>query len=368
MTSKLFVLRPTLGQGGADRVTLTLLQQFDRGVFRPSLILSQVTGEYIDDLPDDVAVHSLGGQRLWTSWLPLTGILRQKKPDILFSTSSGTNVIAVIAHLLSGGNGRLVLSERNVLTHGKLTFKRRLLIGMKRLLYRRADQITAVSQGVKEDLVQQLGVSAEKVKVVYNPIVNDEMLALAQAPLDHPWFGGEVPVVLGVGRLVYEKGFDVLIKAIAQVREKRPIRLVILGHGPLKEALHSQIDSLNLANDVSLAGFDKNPFKYMALCTLFVLSSRNEGLPGVLIQSMACGAAVISTDCPSGPSEIITPESDGVLIPVEDVEAMATEIERLLDDQERRRIFSENGRITAERFRVELVLERYVAALVNVGS
>ena len=365
MASKLFVLRPTLGQGGADRVTLTLLQQFDRRLFRPSLILSQVTGEYIDDLPEDVTVHSLGGKRLFTSWLPLTRLLRQQKPDILFSTSSGTNIIAVIAHMLSGRHGRLVLSERNVLAHGKKSLKRRLLIGLKRLLYGRADQITAVSQGVKDDLVQQLGLEAEKITVVYNPIVNEQMLALAQESLDHPWFEQDIPVVLGIGRLVYEKGFDILFQAIAQVREKRPIKLVILGHGPLEEELQSQIDALSLTDDISLAGFDKNPFKYMARCTVFVLSSRNEGLPGALIQSMACGAAVISTDCPSGPSEIITPESDGVLIPVEDVDVMAAQIERLLDDPERRRTFSENARKSAERFRVEVVLGRYVAALVG---
>lgn len=368
MTKKLFLLRPTLGQGGADRVTLTLLQQFDRQLFRPSLILSQVTGEYVEDVPEDVEVFSLGGQRLWTAWLPLTRLLRQQKPDILFSTSSGTNIIAVIAKFLSGNRGRLVLSERNVLAHGKKTLKRRLLIWSKRVLYGRADKVTAVSQGVADDLIQQLGITAEKVSVVYNPVVQDQMLALADEALDHPWFEAEVPVILGVGRLVYEKGFDVLIQAVAQVREKRPIRLIILGHGELKETLQSQIDGLNLADDVLLAGFDKNPFKYMARCTLFVLSSRNEGLPGVLIQSMACGAAVISTDCPSGPSEIITVGKDGLLVPVEDVSAMAEQINRLLDDPELRETFSENARKSAERFRVELVLGNYVAALTNMAS
>jgi glycosyltransferase involved in cell wall biosynthesis len=346
-------------------VTLTLLQHFDRAVFEPSLVLSQVTGEFVEDVPPDVAVHSLGGRRLWTAWLPLTRLLRQQRPDILFSTSGGTNVVAVIAHFLSGSNGRLVLSERNVLMHGEATLKRRFLVWSKRVLYGRADRVTAVSQGVKDDLVNQLGIAEEKVTVVYNPVVTDEMLAMAQEPLDHPWFSDDVPVVLGVGRLVLEKGFDVLIRAIAEVREKRPVRLVILGQGELREALQAQIDDLNLTDSVSLAGFDKNPFKYMARCDLFVLSSRHEGLPGVLIQAMACGAAVVSTDCPSGPSEIITPEVDGVLVPVEDVAAMAGLIERLLGDVELRRRFGEKGRETAERFRVEVVLRNYEAALLG---
>jgi glycosyltransferase involved in cell wall biosynthesis len=365
MSSKLFLLRPTLGQGGADRVTLTLLQHFDRAVLQPSLVVSQVTGEYVEDVPPDVAVHSLGGRRLWTAWIPLTRLLRQQRPDILFSTSGGTNVIAVIAHFLSGSNGRLVLSERNVLMHGEETLKRRFLVWSKRVLYGRADRVTAVSQGVKDDLVNQLGIAEEKVTVVYNPVVTDEMLAMAQEPLDHPWFGDETPVVLGVGRLVHEKGFDILIRAIAEVGKKRPVRLVILGQGELREALLAQIDELGLSERVSLAGFDKNPFKYMAQCDLFVLSSRNEGLPGVLIQARACGAAVVSTDCPSGPSEIITRGEDGVLVPVADVGAMAREIERLLGNAELRQRCGERGRETAERFRVEVVLRNYAAALLG---
>jgi glycosyltransferase involved in cell wall biosynthesis len=365
MTIKLMLLRPTLGQGGADRVTLTLLQHFDRRVFRPSLVLSSVAGEYVEDVPEDVAVHSLGGRRLWTAWIPLTRLLRREKPDILFSTSSGTNVIAVIAHFLAGSSGRLVLSERNVLMHGGATLKRRLLTWMKQVLYGRADRVTAVSQGVKDDLVSRLGLAAEKVTVVYNPIVSDEMLSKAQEPLDHPWFGDETPVVLGVGRLVHEKGFDILIRAIAEVGKKRPVRLVILGQGELREALQAQIDELGQSERVSLAGFDKNPFKYMAQCDLFVLSSRNEGLPGVLIQAMACGAAVVSTDCPSGPSEIITGGADGVLVPVADVGAMAREFARLLGNAELRQRFGERGRETAERFRVEVVLRNYEAALLG---
>ncbi|MFZ0548536.1 MAG: glycosyltransferase [Candidatus Promineifilaceae bacterium] len=363
MPAKLFLLRPTLGQGGADRVTLTLLQHFDRARFQPALVLSKVSGEYVNDLPPDVPVYSLGGKRLWTAWLPLTSLLRQHKPDILFSTSGGTNVIAVIAHRLSGSNSRLILSERNVLMHGEKTNKRRLLTWVKGLLYGRADQITAVSQGVKDDLVNQLGIASEKVTVVYNPIVTDKMLTLAQEPLDHPWFLEDIPVVLGVGRLVQEKGFDILIRAIAQVREKRPVRLVILGEGELRVELQTLIDSLELPGHIQLVGFDKNPFKYMARCTLFVLSSRYEGLPGALIQSMACGAAVIATDCPAGPSEIITPEVDGILVPVEDVSAMADQITRLLDSPDLRKTFSTNAQKSAVRFRADAVLENYIVAL-----
>jgi glycosyltransferase involved in cell wall biosynthesis len=302
---------------------------------------------------------------LWTAWLPLVGLLQRERPDILFSTSGGTKVVVVIAHFLAGSRSRLVLSERNVLMHGKATFKRRLLTRVKGMLYGRADQVTAVSQGVKDDLVEQLGLPDEKVTVVYNPVVSDKILALAKESLDHPWFGDEAPVVLGVGRLVYEKGVDVLIEAVARVMEKRPLRLVILGHGELKAALQARIDDLGLTDIVSLAGFDKNPFRYMSRCDLFVLSSRHEGLPGVLIQAMACGAAVVSTDCPSGPSEIITPEVDGVLVPVEDVEAIAGQIERLLGNGELRQRFGEKGRESAKRFGVEVVIERYEEALDN---
>ncbi|HRQ37754.1 MAG TPA: glycosyltransferase [Chloroflexota bacterium] len=364
MASKLFLLRPTLGQGGADRVTLTLLQTFDRQQFAPILVLMHREGAYLDDVPVDVPVYHLGGKSLWAAWRPLTGLLRQHRPDVLFSTASGTNVIAVIASMLARFSGRLVLSERNVLLHGRITWKKRLMLWAKRLLYTRADVVTAVSQGVKDDLIARLHLPVDKIQVVYNPIVTPDLPQLAAEPLNHPWLADDVPIILGAGRLVEEKDFPTLVHAFALVWEQRPCRLLILGEGDGRQELVQLAKKLGIEADVDMPGFDKNPFKYMARCTVFVLSSRFEGLPGVLIQAMACGAPVIATDCPSGPAEIITVNGeDGFLTPVGDAQAIAEKILFLLDNPGKRESMARHGRQSGERFHVETVMSRYVAAI-----
>lgn len=363
---KLFIVRPTMGQGGADRVTLILLQKLDRRLFDLSLVLVRAEGEFLSDIPNDVQVYSLNASSLWTTWLPLTRLLHAEKPDILFSTCSGANIPAVIAHRLAHQTGRLVLSERGVLLRrGRLSWKRILAILLKKVLYGRADRITAVSQGVKDDLVTRLHIPPELISVVYNPIVTDSMQHMAAESVKHPWFHEEVPIILSVGRLVVEKDFPTLINAFAEVHAERYVRLVILGDGPLKSDLLKLVRLRGLENDVWFAGFDKNPFKYMARCTVFVLSSRDEGLPGVLIQAMACGAPVISTDCHAGPSEIIEHGVDGLLVPVGDVAALAEKIRYLLDHADVRQRLGDAARRSAQRFNLDNVMNNYVAALLN---
>jgi glycosyltransferase involved in cell wall biosynthesis len=360
---KLFIVRPTLGQGGADRVTVNLLQVLDRNLFDLSLVLMRAEGEFLSDTPDDVKIYPLNASSLWTTWLPLTRLLHAEKPDILFSTCSGANIPAVIAHRLSRRTGRLVLSERNVLFHGKLSIKRIFVNLLKWVLYRWADQITAVSQGVKDDLITKLGISPERISVVYNPVVTEGIQRLAAEPVEHPWFQEGIPIILGAGRLIFQKDFPTLIRAFVRVRAERHVRLAILGEGPLKNDLLALVRSRGLESDVWFAGFDKNPFKYMAKCTMFVLASKDEGLPGVLIQAMACGAPVISTDCHAGPSEIIRPDVDGFLVPVGDVASMAEKIRFLLDHPEIRQQMGDMARQSVQRFKVDVVLNNYVTSL-----
>lgn len=365
MTLKTLLFRPTMGQGGADRMTATLLQSLDRQRFDLGLVLVKESGEFIEDVPDDVPIHLLNVSSLWTAWFPLKKLLLAHQPDVFFSTSGGANIPAVIAYKLAGQRGRLILSERNTVYHGELNAKRRLVLSLKKVLYQQADQITAVSEGVKQDMVEKLGLSPDRIQVVYNPVVTDEIIKQAEEPLGHPWFQrGQPPVILAAGRMVKQKDFATLICAFAQVRRLVPIRLVILGEGPLQGELETLAHTLGVGEDVCFPGFDKNPFRYMAACSLFVLSSLHEGLPGVLIQAMACGAPVISTDCPYGPSEIITADGeDGFLVPVGDVAAVADRIHFLLDNPEVRKNMAAKGRLSAERFRAEAILARYTAAI-----
>lgn len=366
---KIFFVRPTLGQGGADRVTLTLLQSLDRARFDLTLVLVQHKGELLPELPDDVSITALNAPNVLAAALPLLRFVREQRPDVLFSTSSGTNVAAVIAHLGAGRPGRLVLSERNVLFHGKITWKKRLMTWLKRQLYTKADRVTAVSEGVKADLVATLGLSPELVSVVYNPIVTASMATQARELPAEPWFHeGQPPVILGVGRLVDEKDFPTLLRAFARVRATHPARLIILGEGPRREMLEELVGILGLTNDVRMPGFVHNPFQYMARCAAFVLSSRFEGLPGALIQAMACGAPVVSTNCPSGPAEIITDGVDGFLVPVGDADAIAARLTQLLTDTSLRQRFSIEAHVSAQRFDGPTVLRRYEAVLTNSST
>jgi glycosyltransferase involved in cell wall biosynthesis len=358
------IFRPTLGQGGADRVTAILIRELRRRGFKISLALLRNGGEYIDEVPAGVTIHWLRANDLSTGLLPLARVLRKENPDVLFSTSSGGNPIAVLAHMLARQQCRLVLSERNVLVHGAPSAKKTVLLWLKRALYRRADLITCVSDGVRRDLVQRVAVPAELTRVVYNPIVDDHLERLAAEPVEHPWFSDpRKPIVMGAGRLVVEKDFGTLIRAFAAVRARIPSHLVLLGEGPLRPELEALAKTLGVAEDVWMPGFDKNPFRYMSKCNCFVLSSRNEGLPGVLIQAMACGAPSIATDCPAGPSEIIQDGHDGLLVQVGDVEAISQRLNRILTDQTLARRIGCAGKLSAGRFRVGQVADVYVQAL-----
>lgn len=365
MAYKLWLLRPSLGQGGAERVTVTLLQKLNRQQFDLKLVLVRHEGELLTEVPADLPVVRLGSRNLWTSVPPLVKLLRRERPDIVFSPG-GANVPLIIAKLLSRIPVRVVISERNTLAHTKLTPKRRLMIGLACFFYRWADGITAVSEGVKQDMVAKLGLPPERIQVLYNPVVDDQMLALAQEPVEHPWFQEEIPIILGVGRLVLQKNFSLLIRAFAQIQSKQPVRLVILGEGPLRTELFSLAQQLGVAEHVCLPGFDKNPFKYMAKATVFVLSSLHEGLPGALIQAMACGTAVISTDCPFGPNEIITPEQDGILIPINDMSTLVAAIQRLLSEPEYRLRLAQKARLSAQKFNVATAVNTYETNFLNL--
>jgi glycosyltransferase involved in cell wall biosynthesis len=363
---RVLVMRPTLGQGGADRVTAILLRHFDRKRFDLTLALLRRDGEFISALPADVPVRELGSRSTWTAWLPAARVIRSLRPDVVLSTSSGMNIVAALASLLSGHHSRLVLSERNTVSHGERTLKRKFVVALKRRLYRGADMVTAVSAGVRADLIGVLGLRRDRTAVVYNPVVEQALETDSEVTLSEPWLEPGGAFVLSAGRLVAQKDHATLLRAFRLVRDRTKAHLVILGDGPLRGSLQQISAELGLTEDVHLPGFDKNPFRYMARCSAFVLSSRHEGLANVLIQAMACGAPVVSTDCPFGPSEIITRDGhDGFLVPVGDAGAIANRLMRLLGDPELRQRMGAAARESAQRFRADVIVKRYEAAILG---
>jgi glycosyltransferase involved in cell wall biosynthesis len=246
------------------------------------------------------------------------------------------NIEAVLARRLAGVKTRIIVSERNALRGGHLQhgWPARFLPALIRRAYDQADAVVAVSDGVADDLAAWSGLPRAQIATIYNPVVTEELRRLQREPIDHPWFQpGAPPVVMSAGRLGRAKDFPTLIRAFAQVRRLRPARLVIFGKGKSEAktaksiaGLQALAAELGVEGDVALPGFVANPFAYMARAATFALSSINEGLPGVLIQAMACGCPVDSTDCPSGPAEILAGGRYGRLVPPGDDKALAEAI------------------------------------------
>jgi glycosyltransferase involved in cell wall biosynthesis len=190
----------------------------------------------------------------------------------------------------------------------------------------------AVSRGAADDLARSTGLRRELVQVVYNPVITPGMLAQARRAPEHPWFAKDQPsVILGAGRLTAQKDFRSLVRAFAAVRATRPVRLMILGEGEERPALEALARELGVSDDVSLPGFRPDAIACMASAALFVLSSAWEGLPTVLIEALAVGTPVVSTDCPSGPREILQDGRLGALVPVGNVAALSRAMSEALD-------------------------------------
>lgn len=245
---------PSLRGGGAERAIVTLANGIsDRGK-HVDLVLASAQGPYLNEVAHGVRVVDLASRGVAHSLPKLVRYLRRERPRAMLSALSHANVIAVLARMLARTDVRLVLSERNhtsVVAERSRSFRARCVSGMMRWSYRRAHAITAVSQGVADDLAQVIRLPRDQIEVIYNPVVTPSLLALADKAVDHPWIeSNQTPLVLAVGRLTMQKDFGTLIRAFALVHSKRPCRLLILGEGELRESLQDQIAQLGLEDSV----------------------------------------------------------------------------------------------------------------------
>lgn len=325
---------PSLGGGGAEKSIVRLAAALDRQGIAVDLVLATAAGPVRDDVPVGVRLVDLGHDRVIAALPGLIRYLRKERPAALLSAMYHANLVAIIAHALARSSARLVVSERQsfvALRRTQRSIKERLLRGAMRLLYPRADAITTVSKALADELVAELGLSGQRIFPIYNPIVSDAMLTQAEEDPRHPWLAGDVPVLVAAGRLVPEKDFTTLIGAVGLIARRRPIRLIILGEGPLRAELTALAERLGIGDRIDLPGRASNPAAFMKRAAVFVLSSVSEGMPSVLVEALAVGARVVSTDCPTGPREILG-EGSPTLVPVGDSEALASAILATLDD------------------------------------
>jgi len=362
--------------GGATRRTLTLAGGFAKRGHRVDLVVVNAEGPLAGDLPAgvrlvllDSALIRLAGRkrrrRIKASSFALARYLWRERPDVLLSAANHVHLTAVIAARAARAPVRVVLRVSNHLTGSHLGDSKRprpIRLKFARRVYGRADAAIAVSQGIADDIVEHTALSREQVHAVTNPTYTPEIESAAAAPLDHAWLSaGAPPLLLAAGRLAPAKDFATLLRAFARVHTRRTVHLVILGEGGQRHTLEKQLRELGIEADVELHGFVDNPFAWMSRASLFVLSSAWEGSPGVLVEAMACGCPVVSTDCPSGPDEILDGGRYGRLVPVGDVAALADAIAKTLDAT----VDREALRARAREFDIDRAVERYLDVLLH---
>lgn len=330
MSSRLAIFLPSLVAGGAERAMLNLATGMaDRGL-NVDLVLASAHGPYLPHVPQRIRVIDLGVRRVLASTARLARYLRIERPEVLLAAMDHANLVALWARELSATRTRVFVSTHSMISHslkGEVPWRERLIPALVRGFYPRADAVVAVSDAVAQDLARVGRIRRERIHVIHNPIVMPGLARLASVTPQHPWFEGiEVPLVSAAGRLAREKDFPTLLRALRLVVRARPARLAILGEGPQRAAMEALIRDLGITGLVEMPGHVDNPYSWMARSSVFVLSSAWEGLPTVLIEAMACGTPVVSTDCPGGVREILFDGKLGTLVPVGDETSMAQAI------------------------------------------
>ncbi len=330
------------GDGGVERMITNLAKALvERGVAL-DILLIKASGNHVKQLPQQARIRKLRANHSWTSLPELIFYLLRKKPVALLAVKERAIKVAAVARSFAGIPGfkskcRLVGRLGTNLSEALKQQKRnRLKIFWRfqtiRLLFKRVDQLVAVSEGVAKNVRDISGLDSSRVGVIRNPVITPELYSQAKQAVKHPWFeSGQVAVILGVGRLTQQKDFDSLIRAFAQVRQNKACRLMILGDGKLVFELKNLAKMLDVAEHVAFPGFVSNPYAYMAKSRLFVLSSAWEGSPNALTEAMALGIPVVSTDCPSGPREILQDGQYGHLVKVGDVQGLAKAMSQTLE-------------------------------------
>lgn len=324
------LLLPSLEGGGVQRALINLATGLKQNGLSVDLVVGKAAGPFKELVPAEVRIIELGGSGMLARLPMLIRYLQKERPDCLMSAQYHVNLTAILARWLAGTKTPLVISEHNDIQSvykNAQSLKEHLSTRLTPHLYPFADRIVAVSQGVATSLSNWTKIPASRITVIYNPLVYNGLLDSARKPANHPWLEpGQLPVILSVGRLEPQKDFATLLKAFGLVTKKTPVRLLILGEGSQRPQIERQAREMKLAESVQMPGYAANPYAFMSRAAVFVLTSAWEGFPSVLVEAMACGCPLVSTNCPSGPNEILEAGCWGRLVPVGQVDALANAI------------------------------------------
>lgn len=336
-----FIL-PSLNGGGVGRFVLSLCKGFTKNDVQVDLVLASPEGEFFQSVPDDTQLIVLDSNKIKRGTRKLRLIVaipalfqyfRTYNPDVVFPIWYGADIVIILTARLSRLCKRktiIIFTLHSNSEHINKVFssvlRRQLAKISMWLSLRLADKVVAVSNGVAQDVNIKYNFPIEKIAVIYNPLDIEEIHAKANVPFYHKFYNTGIPVILGVGRLDEQKNFPNLVKAFNISRKEVQAKLVILGEGKERKKIESLVKQFSLENDVDLPGFALNPYPYLKNASVFVLSSDHEGLPTVILEALALGTPVVSTNCPYGPSEILENGKYGKLVPVDDPEALASAI------------------------------------------
>ncbi len=342
-----------LDGGGAQRTTINLVRHWPEDRTRPVLAVARAAGPGRPWL-DGIHPVDLGAGRLRRAFLPLRRLIRRRRPELVYSTMVGANIVAATSVIGLRRPPLLVARETNShRARGDLSRAQR---GAAGWAYRRAAAVVALSEGVRGELVEDCRLELERVVTIHNPVDVDDFQKRARGSA-RPW-PGEGPMVVAAGRLVRQKGFDILLRAFAQLRTK-DARLAILGEGSDREALMRLAGELGVAERIVIPGHVADIAPWFAHAAAFALSSRWEGFGHVIVEAMACGAPVVAFDCPHGPADIIEDGRTGVLVPPLDGDALAAALDRVLGDGEFAQRLRAAGRPAAMRFSAPAIARAY---------
>lgn len=405
MPLRISVFVASLAGGGLERTMVAIADGLAGRGHRVDLLVCRAHGFLADKVPARVQVHALPAAPMWlarwhavradprATWqmlrpflltlkpphslaqlAALADHLARERPDVLVAAMPHENLVAIQGRALAGVGTRLILTEHNTLSLRVASARRanyRRLPPLIARQYPRAEAIVAVSRGVADDLALQACLPRNRISVIYNPVVPHDVVKRASAPVSHPWLQpGQPPVVLAVGSLIPQKDFPTLIRAFARLHRSRAARLLILGGAPdagarLRDSdLRTLAAELDVSQDVDLPGYVADPYPWMARAAVFVLSSAFEGFGNVLPEALACGCPVVSTNCPSGPAEILDGGRFGRLVPVGDERAMADAITATLDDPPNPAVL----RRRAADFSVERAIDQYHELVLAVAA
>ncbi len=325
--------------GGAEKVTIRLLNELQLRGHEVTLAVRYDEGPAKENLAPyirvlDMALPKEG--KIKKNLLNIRYLFRLIKSgdyDVMVAILSDMSQVASLAKWLSGNRLPLVSVVHSTLSVEKMSF-RKARNALARFFDRQYDKVIAVSDAVRKDYLDYTGTQEEKVVTVYNPIVDEGMLEKAKEKPVHPWLAEDrdFKTLLLAGRLSYPKNHPLMLRTLKRLRESGDYRLILLGEGELRQELTELTAELELEPWVDFHGYVKNPYGYMVEADCVVLSSRYEGLPTVLVEALACGSRVVSTDCPSGPAEILQGKY-GILVPMEDEEALAQGIRTALESE-----------------------------------